>query len=171
MMKRSYGMRWAVFCLALGSLPLAAGPSEAQEAPPGRLASHKQQVTRRQAIALSALFPGFGQLAAGHRNRGTALVTAELACVVIWLTSHEDYETHSAQFDIERQRYLSLREGDLDGSHTRRRLFGALTAVVYGYNLLDVMVFGGAEPPVASPVSVVPMTGNEATGVAFVARF
>ncbi|SVD36711.1 uncharacterized protein METZ01_LOCUS389565, partial [marine metagenome] len=32
MMKRSYGMRWAVFCLALGSLPLAAGPSEAQEA-------------------------------------------------------------------------------------------------------------------------------------------
>ncbi|MEE3042477.1 MAG: DUF5683 domain-containing protein [Candidatus Latescibacterota bacterium] len=189
MMKRSYGMRWAVFCLALGSLPLAADPSEAQEAPPGRLASHKQQVTRRQAMALSALFPGFGQLATGHRNRGTALVTAELACVVIWLTSHEDYETHSAQFDIESQRYLSLREGgsfeeaeeswrrlaakkdDLDGSHTRRRLFGALTAVVYGYNLLDVMVFGGAEPPVASSVSVVPMTGNEATGVAFVARF
>ena len=177
-----------VVCLVLGSL-LLTGQSEAQDPPPERLAGQKQQVTRSQAITLSALLPGLGQLATGHRNRGTALVTAELACLVIWLTSHEDYQTHSAQFGIEGQRYQSLRQGgsfeeaeeswqrlaakkdDLDGSHTRRRLFGALAAAVYGYNLLDVMVFGGAEAPAASSVSVVPMTGNEATGVAVVARF
>ena len=63
------------------------------------------------AIALSAVFPGLGQLATGHRNRGTALVTAELACLVIWLTSHEDFDTQKTQFEIESQRYLSLREG------------------------------------------------------------
>ncbi|HCL30309.1 MAG TPA: hypothetical protein DIC52_17995 [Candidatus Latescibacteria bacterium] len=183
-----YMMR-CVVSLALGSLLLAAGQSEAQDGPPERLASRTQEVTRSQATALSALFPGLGQLAVGHRTRGTALVTAELTCLVIWLTSHEDYETQSAQIGIESRRYLSLREGgsfeeaeeswqrltakkdDLDGSHTRRRLFGALAAVVYGYNLVDVMVLGGAEPHSASSVSVVPMTGNEATGVALVARF
>lgn len=188
MIEKSYMMR-CVVCLVLGSLLLAAGQSEAQDTPPERLASRKQQVTRSQAITLSALFPGLGQLASGHRNRGTALVTAELACLVVWLTSHEDYQTHSAQFGIESERFVSLREGgsfeeaeeswqrlaakkdDLDGSHMRRRLFGALAAVVYGYNLLDVMVLGGAEPHAASSVRVVPMTRNEATGVAVVARF
>ena len=106
------------------------------------------------------------------------------------MTSHEDYDTQSAQFNIESQRYLSLREGgsfeaaeaswqrlaakkdDLDGSHTRRRLFGFLAVAVYGYNLLDVLVFsGGEEPQAAGSVSFVPMAGTRATGVAVVARF
>jgi hypothetical protein len=106
------------------------------------------------------------------------------------LTSHEDFVTQSAQFKIERQRYLALRGGgsfeaaeeswqrlatkkdDLDGSHTRRRLFGFLAAAVYGYNLLDVLVFsGGEEPQGAGSVSVAPMADTRATGVAIVARF
>ena len=179
-----------VVSMALGAVLLASGQSEAQDQPPERLASRKQAVTRSRAIALSAVFPGLGQLATGHRNRGTALVAAELACLVMWLTSHEDYDTQSAQFNIESQRYLSLREGgsfeaaeaswqrlaakkdDLDGSHTRRRLFGFLAVAVYGYNLLDVLVFsGGEEPQAAGSVSFVPMAGTRATGVAVVARF
>ena len=174
--------------IAMGAL-LLAGQSQAQDQPRERLGSSKQHVTRTQAIALSAVFPGLGQLATGHRNRGTALVTAELTCLVIWLTSHEDYDTQSAQFNIESQRYLSLREGgsfeaaeeswqrlsakkdDLDGSHTRRRLFGVLAAAVYGYSLLDVLFSGGEESQAASSVSVVPMADTRATGVAVVARF
>jgi hypothetical protein len=154
------------------------------------LGSRKQQVTRSQAIALSAVFPGLGQLATGHQNRGTALVAAELASLVIWLTSHEDFDTQSTQFDIESKRYLALREGgsfegaeaswqrlrakkdDLDGSHTRRRLFGVLAAAVYGYSLLDVLMLGGGEPKqAASSINVVPMAGARATGLAVVARF
>ena len=175
----------------MGALLLACGQAQAQEdRSPERLGSRKQQVTRSQAIALSAVFPGLGQLATGHRNRGTALVTAELACLVISLTSHEDFDTQKTQFDIESQRYLSLRESgsfeaaeeswqrlstkkdDLDGSHTRRRLFGVLAAAVYGYNLVDVLVFGGGEEPQeSSSVSVAPMVDRRATGVAVVAHF
>ncbi|MDP6076920.1 MAG: hypothetical protein QF638_01920 [Acidimicrobiales bacterium] len=135
------------------------------------------------------MFPGLGQLATGHRNRGTALVTAELACLVIWLTSHEDFDTQKTQFEIESQRYLSLREGssyeeaeeswqrlsskkdDLDGSHTRRRLFGVLAAAVYGYSLVDVLLLSGGEPQTASSLRVIPMVDTRATGVAVVARF
>jgi len=180
-----------VVLIALGALLLAPSQPEAQDRPPSpeRLGSRKQRVTRSQAIALSAVFPGLGQLATGHQNRGTALVTAKLACLVIWLTSHEDYDTQSAQLNIESERYLALREGgsfeaaeaswqrlsakkdDLDGSHTRRILFGALAGAVYGYNLLDVLVFSGAEPQEARAVSVVPMADPRAAGVALVARF
>ncbi|MEC7841795.1 MAG: hypothetical protein VX911_02855 [Candidatus Latescibacterota bacterium] len=43
---------------------------------------------------------------------------------------------------------------------------------MYGYNLLDVLVFsGGEEPQAAGSVSFVPMAGTRATGVAVVARF
>jgi hypothetical protein len=182
-------MRYVGLSIFLGALLLASGQSFAQDQPPERLAGRKKPVTRSQAIALSAVFPGLGQLATGHHQRGTALVTAELACLVIWLTSHEDYDTQSTQFDIESERYLALREGgsfeeadaswrrltakkdDLDGSHTRRRLFGALAAAVYGYNLLDVLVFSGAEPQAANSVKVVPMAGAGPTGVAVLARF
>ena len=194
MTERSYmNMRWGrgAFIL-LSALLLASSPrSEAQDASGvERLGSHKEPVTRPQAIALSAVFPGLGQLATGHRDRGTALVTAELACLVIWLTSHEDFDTQKAQFEIESERYLSLREGssyeeveaswqrlsakkdDLDGSHTRRRLFGVLAAAVYGDSLVDVLVLGGGEvPQSAISVNVVPMVDSRATGVAVVARF
>ena len=154
--------------MVLGALLLVSSQAEAQDAAPERLGSRKQPVTRSQAIALSAVFPGLGQLATGHRNRGTALVTAELACLVIWLTSHEDFDTQKTQFEIESQRYLSLREDssfedaeaswqrlsakkdDLDGSHTRRRLFGVLAAAVYGYSLVDVLLRSGGEEPQAA---------------------
>ena len=184
--------RWGsgVFILLITVLA-SSPPLEAQDAPAvERLGSRKEPVTRSQAIALSAVFPGLGQLANGHRNRGTALAAVELASLVIWLTSHEDFDTQSTQFNIENERYLALREGgsfeeaeaswqrltakkdDLDGSHTRRVLFGTLAAAVYGYNLLDVLLLsGGEESHAARSMSVVPMAGAGATGLAVVARF
>ena len=66
----------------------------------------------------------------------------------------------------------SSKKDDLDGSHTRRRLFGVLAAAVYGYSLVDVLVLsGGEEPQAAGSVSVVPMVDTRATGVAVVVRF
>ena len=112
MIERLYmNVRSAGLTTILAALLLSSSPVAAQDTAPERLGSRKQPVTRSQAIALSAVFPGLGQLATGHRNRGTALVTAELACLVIWLTSHEDFDTQKTQFEIESQRYLSLPDG------------------------------------------------------------
>ena len=187
-MQRMSKRRW-VLSIVMGALLSGGAQTHAEVAPGERLESGKQALTRPQAIALSALFPGLGQLATGHRNRGTVLVAAEVACLVVWLTSHEDYNTQSAQFSLESERYFSLRQGgsfeeaedswqrlsekkdDLDGSHMQRRLFGALAVAVYGYNLVDVLVLDGAESRADASVSVVPLVNPGIPGAAVVARF
>lgn len=164
-------------------------PARAQEGATEGFGVHQEGVSRRQAIALSALFPGLGQLANGHRYKGTGLMVGEVTCLVVWLTSHADYNTQKEQFAIEQERYLALQNGgsfigaeeswtrlkdkkdDLDGSHTRRRLFGALAVALYGYNLVDVLVLGGTESAVDRALSIAPLPGLRVPSVALVARF
>jgi hypothetical protein len=55
----------------------------------------KEPVTERQARWLSVVYPGLGQLVAGHRTKGTTLIAATTASLVVWLTSHADYNTHN----------------------------------------------------------------------------
>ena len=164
-------------------------PLHAQGSSTGKVAVGTRYVSRSQAVLLSALFPGLGQLATGHRYRGTALVAAEMVCLVVSLTSHEDYKTQSAQFNYEKEYYLALRDGgsfqeaeeswkrlsdkrdEIDSSHLRRRLFGVLAAAVYGYNLVDILFFGGSAPASEPSVSLVPALNTHASGVALVVRF
>lgn len=175
--------------VVLGYILLLSGRLHAQEAQTETFVLRTQYVSYPRAVLLSTLFPGLGQLATGHRYRGTALVAAEMACLVVSLTSHEDYKTQLVQFNYEKDHYLSLREGgsfeeaeeswerlsdkqdELDGSHLRRRVFGVLAAVVYGYNLMDVLLLGGGEPVVGPSLSLVPTADPRAPGVVLVARF
>lgn len=182
---------FASFALALGVLLLTATGQQAlaQEGPEERFQVREQHASKKQAMALSVAFPGFGHLAVGHREKGTALMAAEIIGLVVWLTSHADYNTQSDQFDLEEERYASLQTGgsfeeageswrrlkrlkdDVDGSHTRRRLFGVLAIGVYGYNLVDALLLGGVEPAGRGRVSLAPTAGRERAGLALVARF
>lgn len=174
--------------LGLALALVLCGSGRAQEGPDAwEFADERPAVSKRRAVALSAVFPGLGQLAAGHRHKGTALVMGEVGFLVVWLTSHADYNTRKEQFDLETERYLALRQGgsfeaaeegwkrlqdkkdDLDGSHTLRRLFGALAVGTYGYNLLDVLVLGGGEA--AAPVSLEALPVPGEPGLALVWRF
>ena len=146
-------------------------------------------ISHAQAIALSVAFPGLGQLAAGHRVKGTALVATGITTIVGWLTSHADYNTQADQFALEKERYLSLQNGgsfdaaekswrrlgdlksDLDGSHIRRRLFGVLAVGVYGYNLLDVLLLDGASPAAKRRMRIAPLPQTKTSGVLLVAQF
>ena len=148
----------------------------------------QDQVSVRQARLLSALYPGLGQLATGHRERGTAMIVGHTAFLVAWLSSNSDYGTHEKQFKLETARYLALREGgsfgeadeawarltdrkdDLDRSHTMRTAFGALSVALYTYNLVDGLLLDGVEPA-AQRVSLAPQTIGEAPGLALVARW
>ena len=168
---------------------LLSGSLQAQEAETGTFALRTRYVSHPRAVLLSVLFPGLGQLGTGHRHRGTALVAAEMACLVVSLTSHEDYKTQRVQFDYEKDRYFALREGgsfeeaeeswkrlsdkqdEVDGSHLRRRLFGVLAAAVYGYNLVDVLLLGGSEPVAEPSLSLIPTVDPRVPGVVLVARF
>ena len=82
----------------------------AQEAPAKKRFEVSQSgVSRLQAVGLSLIFPGLGQLATGHKPKGTTLMVAEMGCLVIWLTSHEDFNTQEVQFELEKERYQALR--------------------------------------------------------------
>ncbi|MDE2810023.1 MAG: hypothetical protein OXN90_16525 [Gemmatimonadota bacterium] len=146
-------------------------------------------ISHSQAIALSVAFPGLGQLAAGHRIKGTALVATGIATIVGWLTSHADYNTQASQFALEKERYLSLQNGgsfdaaekswrrlgslksNLDGSHIRRRLFGVLAVGIYSYNLLDVLLLDGASPAAKRRMRIAPLPQTRTSGVLLVAQF
>lgn len=155
-----------------------------------RFEIRREAVSKSRAQVLSALFPGLGQLATGHHDKGTAMIVAHTGFLVVWLTAHADYNTHEEQFSLEEARYLSLRQGgsfeqavdswqrlrarkdDLDRSHVLRVTFGALAVGLYGYNLVDALILGGVEPAAAQPaVGVVPQASLGGPGLALVARF
>jgi len=166
-------------------LTLAMPAWAAAEDMDGEFALRPREVSRKQAMGLSAVFPGLGQLATGHRQRGTAMVVAEVGFIVVWLTSHADYNTQKEQFDAERVRYSAWAEGgsfagadaswlrlqqkknDLDGSHSRRVLFGALSGALYGYGLLDALLWEGGRMVKEEGVGLAPRP----TGLAVVYRF
>ena len=168
---------------------LLASQGLCQEVPAKRLEARQSVVSRPQAVGLSLIFPGLGQLATGHKSKGTALMVAEMGCVVIWLTSHEDFNTQEVQFELEKERYQALRDAgtfaqaeqswqrltdkkdDLDRSHLLRRVFGVLSVVTYSYNVLDVLFYGGAESVAGRAGKLVPMTAGNAPGMGLVARF
>jgi hypothetical protein len=149
----------------------------------------QDQVSPGQARLLSVLYPGLGQLVAGHRQRGTAMIVGHTVFLVAWLSSNSDFGTHEDQFDLESAGYSSLREGgsfenakeawrrvsdrkdDIDQAHTTRVTCAALTAVLYGYNLVDVFLLGGVEPPQDRRMSLRPRKIGEASGLALVARW
>ena len=152
----------------------------------GRFRSREESVSKRQAQILSAIFPGLGQLATGQRGRGTAMVAGEVGFVVVWLTSHADYNTRKEQFAIEETRYFDLQNGgsfvvaeeswqqlkdkkdDLDRSHTLRVAFGALSIALYTYNLVDVLWLDGASP---KRVTLAPVMRPDGLAAVLVARF
>lgn len=166
----------------------SASKVQAQVSSSGSLASRQSEVSSRQAMALSALFPGLGQMVTGHPEKGTAMMTAHVVFAVGWLTSHADHNTHKQQFDLEETRYLSLqdrgthgqaeeswqrlreRADDADRSHALRRLFGGLTVGLYGYNLIDAVFLGGVETS-DSAIGLAAMPVQGGSGVSLVMRF
>ena len=171
------------------SVLLLASQGLCEEAPTKRFEGRQSGVSRSQAVGLSLIFPGLGQLATGHKSKGTALMAAEMGCLVIWLTSHEDFKTQEVQFELEKERYQALRDAGtfaqaeqswqrladkkdgLDRSHLLRRVFGVLSLATYSYNVLDVLFYGGAEPVADKAVKLVPMIAGNAPGLGLMARF
>ncbi len=186
-MEMRFKQRWHF--VILGSVLILASSQRLHAQAGTDTQSEATAISHSQAIALSVAFPGLGQLAAGHRIKGTALVATGIATIVGWLTSHADYNTQADQFALEKERYLSLQNGgsfdaaekswrrlgnlksDLDGSHIRRRLFGVLAVGIYGYNLLDVLLLDGVSPAAKRQMRIAPLPQTRTSGVLLVARF
>lgn len=121
--------------------------------------ARREMASKKEAIFLSVLFPGLGQLSSGHKLKGTIILVSEIGSLVIALTANESYKTRLDDFDRLKAEYERMKAGnssydlaqqkwselsqtgeDLDGLHLVRRTFGTAAAGIYLYSLVDILL-------------------------------
>jgi hypothetical protein len=123
-------------------------------------------ISKRDAIVLSALFPGLGQMTSGQKVKGVSFFLAEAASLVLFVNAHENYSTKKTTYDKDldefnrlatygidgsgRGSYTSAEEmykdlkkknDDLDNLNTVRNTAIIVAAGVYAFNLVDAIFF------------------------------
>ncbi|MBT7595963.1 MAG: hypothetical protein HN559_13710, partial [Gemmatimonadetes bacterium] len=115
--------------------------------------AERQIASRKQAVLLSALFPGMGQLSKGRKMTGSILVLAELSSLATALTANENYRTRLDNFRRQKSEYEEMAAGDsqfdaadarwqqlqkdaesLDRLGLTRRVFTAAALGIYAYS-------------------------------------
>lgn len=123
-------------------------------------------VSKRDAIVLSALFPGLGQMTQGHKVKGISMFIGEAASLILFINAHENYNTKQKIYDRDmdifdslagttktkissyqktaedaRRLYNDLQDqnDELDNLHTLRNTALIVAAGVYAYNLFDAI--------------------------------
>ncbi|MCE5252355.1 DUF5683 domain-containing protein [bacterium] len=118
-------------------------------------------ISKRDAIVLSALFPGLGQMTTGQKVKGVSFFLAEAASLVLFVNAHENYSTKKTTYDkdlkdfeaiatVGRGSYMTAEKQfkdlkdqskDLDDLHSIRNTAIIVAAGVYAYNLVDAIFF------------------------------
>jgi len=112
--------------------------------------------TDTENVYYSTLFPGWGQLKAGHYGKGSLFISAELVSLVSLAITQIQYNRAAEQFDNARKRYLNstyigdavsnyqLMREKWDDSERLYKYRNALigTAIgVYVLNIVDIVFF------------------------------
>ena len=152
-------MRNLILTLVLSGILLPCGVFAEEE-----VFAARKSATRKEAVILSALFPGLGQLSTGRKVTGTILLVAEIGSLATALTANENYNTRLDNFerlkseyeqmaagntrhDLAEQRWQELRAeaDDLDGLHNLRRAYTAAAVGIYVFNLVDILLLNPPE--------------------------
>jgi len=122
-------------------------------------------VSKRDAVVLSALFPGLGQMTQGSKVKGISMFIGEVASLVVFINAHENYNTKKKIYERDmdiferlasspmrigkyqktetdaRALYNSLvdKNDELDNLHTIRNTALIVAAGIYAYNLFDAI--------------------------------
>ncbi len=123
-------------------------------------------VSKREAVVLSAIFPGLGQMTQGHKYKGISLFIGEAVSLVMFINAHENYETKYDIYERDmgifnslsssesykvgkyfktdaeaKKLYKDLKDqnDDLDSLNTIRNTAIIVAAGVYAYNLFDAI--------------------------------
>ena len=73
-------------------------------------------ISKRDAVVLSALFPGLGQMTTGQKVRGVSLFLAEAASLVLFVNAHENYSTKKTTYDKDLDEFNKIATYGKDGS-------------------------------------------------------
>lgn len=124
----------------------------------------EQVVPRKDAIVLSALFPGLGQMTQGQQVKGVTFFMSEAVSLMLFLNAHENYKTKEKVYSRDRsvfnhladtalpsdRRYstalssyrdLKSQNDDLDNLNTTRNVALIVAGTVYAVNLIDAIFF------------------------------
>jgi len=122
-------------------------------------------ISKRDAVVLSLLFPGLGQMTAGQKVKGVSLFLSEAASLVLFVNAQENYKTKLTTYDKDMAEFNNLaKEGtgygrgsysqafliytdlkdqsnNLDNLDTIRNTAIIVAAGVYAYNVIDAIFF------------------------------
>ena len=123
-------------------------------------------VSKRDAVILSALFPGLGQMTQGHKVKGISMFIGEATSLILFINANENYNTKQNIYDRDMDIFKSLagtsrtkidqyqkttedarrlyndlkdQNDELDNLHTIRNTALIVAAGVYAYNLFDAL--------------------------------
>jgi hypothetical protein len=119
----------------------------------------EQVVSKRDAVILSALFPGLGQMTQGQKVRGVTMFLGEAVSLVLFINANENYKTKQNLYDRDMGTYnaMAMTQGssdnsarimfndlkdqsdELDNLNTMRNTALIVAAGVYAYNLFDAV--------------------------------
>jgi len=116
-------------------------------------------VSKTDAIVLSVIFPGLGQMTAGQTYKGISFFLAETVSLIFTINAHENYQTKSKVYDKNMMEYDNLAnrgvygvavrkfEGlkdnndELDNLNMIRNTALIAAGAVYAYNIIDSIFF------------------------------
>jgi hypothetical protein len=121
-------------------------------------------VSKGQAVVLSILFPGMGQMTVGQKVKGVSFFLAGVTSLAIFVNSNENYKTKLDTYNRDKatlsgmatlgrasydgiggafQLYTDLksRNNTLDDLNSTRNTALIVAGVVYAYNIFDAIFF------------------------------
>jgi hypothetical protein len=121
-------------------------------------------VTKKEAIILSVIYPGLGQMVAEHKYKGLSLFVAETVSLIFAVNAHENYSTKqkvynkdlnifkdlpkkgSGQYADALAMYKDLKDknDELNNLNTIRNTALIAAIVVYAYNVVDSIFFSSS---------------------------
>ena len=124
----------------------------------------RTMINKKDAVVLSIVYPGLGQMTAGQKYKGISFFLAETASLLFFINSHENYETKkkvynrdldlfnaiategSGEYDDAFSQYQDLksRSDDLDNLQTTRNAAIIIAGAVYAYNIVDALLFSSS---------------------------
>ncbi len=130
----------------------------------------RKPVSRGRAIAMSALFPGLGQLAMERQIRGGGLLVSEALSLVVAFAAKTNYDTELDKYNLTKFEYEALRYGgeyyeadrkwsdlkdladELDKWDNTKRVSLAIAGGVYLYNLIDIVFLTSGRSEMTSDI-------------------
>lgn len=116
-------------------------------------------ISKRDAVLLSALFPGLGQMTAGHKAKGVLMFLVETTSLAMFVNAHENYTTKLDAYNRDKGildgmalkgganytdasklfKSIKSQSNNLDNLNQTRNIALIVAAGVYAYNLFDAV--------------------------------